>query len=66
MKSYQVTKIDSSTEKEINYGINPEEDVKLITRGYKQDKSLPEIYDRIGNSLVSKQIVSLSTIHSIK
>ncbi len=48
MKSYQVTKVDC-TEKEINYGINPEEYVKLITRGYKQDKSLPKIYDRKGS-----------------
>ncbi len=49
MKRYQVTKIDSTTEKETNLGLNPEEDVKLITRGYKQDKSLPEIYNRKGS-----------------
>ncbi len=49
MKYYQVTKIDSETEKETNLGVNPEEDVKLITRGYKQDESLPEIYDRKGS-----------------
>jgi len=49
MKRYQVTKIDSTTEKETNYGVNPEEDVKLITRGYKQDKELPEMYSRKGS-----------------
>ncbi len=49
MKRYQVTKVDSTTEKETNYGINCEEDMKLITRGYKQDEFLPEIYDRKGS-----------------
>jgi len=49
MKRYQVTKIDSTTEKETNLGINLEEDVKLITRGYKQDEELPEMYSRKGS-----------------
>ncbi len=49
MKRYQVTKIDSTTEKETNYGINPEEDVKLITRGYKRDELLTEMYSRKGS-----------------
>ncbi len=48
-KRYQVTKIDSITEIETNYGINSEENVKLITRGYKQDKLLPEMYSRKGS-----------------
>lgn len=33
-KSYKVTKVDSQTEEERDYGINNYETMKLITRGY--------------------------------
>ncbi len=49
MKRYQVTKIDSVTGKEINYGINSEEDVRLIVRGYARDELLPDMYNRAGS-----------------
>ena len=49
MKRYQVTKIDSVNGKEINYGINSEEDVRLIVRGYARDELLPDMYNRAGS-----------------
>lgn len=49
MKKYDITKIDTKTEKEVNYGIMCEEDMKLVIRGYKQDKDIPSIYSRVGS-----------------
>lgn len=49
MKYYQVTKVDSTTGNAINYGQNSEPDMKLITRGYKQDELIPEFYNRKGS-----------------
>lgn len=49
MKYYQVTKINSITGKEINYGVNCEEDMRLITRGYAQDELLHDMYNRAGS-----------------
>lgn len=46
MKYYKVEKVDSITGKTTNYGINCEEDMKLITRGYKQDELLTNMYNR--------------------
>lgn len=37
MKTYEVIKINSKTGQEINYGFYGMEDVKLITRGYKNN-----------------------------
>lgn len=34
MKLYNVTKININTNEEINYGIQNEEDMRAITRGY--------------------------------
>ena len=49
MKIYDITKIDTKTEKEVNYGTMCEEDMKLVTRGYKQDKDIASIYSRVGS-----------------
>ena len=49
MKWYQVTKIDSNTGKEINYGVKSEDDMRLITRGYIKDELLPNMYNRAGS-----------------
>lgn len=46
MKRYSVVKLDSKTEKEINYGICSEDDMKLITRGYRMDSDFNEMYVR--------------------
>lgn len=46
MKYYSVKKVDFITGKTIDYGINCEEDMKLITRGYIQDEVLLNMYDR--------------------
>lgn len=48
-KKYRVVKIDSKSEKEINYGLMCEEDVRLVTRGYKQDDAIPSMYNRRGS-----------------
>lgn len=49
MKIYDITKIDTKSEKEVNYGTMCEEDMKLVTRGYKQNKDITSIYSRVGS-----------------
>lgn len=46
MKYYQVIKINSRTEEKSNYGINSEDDMKAITKGYQQDKSTINLYNQ--------------------
>ena len=46
MASYKVKKIDAITEKEIDYGHLPYNDMKLVTRGYKEDNELKGYYNR--------------------
>jgi hypothetical protein len=49
MKMYNITKFDVKSDKEIKYGIYGEDDVKLITRGYRQEKDIPSMYTRKGS-----------------
>lgn len=49
MKRYNITKLNAKTENEVNYGTMCEEDMKLVTRGYKQDKDIPTMYTRKGS-----------------
>lgn len=50
MKTYRITKMDSKTEKETNYGGGyTEEDVKAITKGYKFNGLF---YDRKGSNYI--------------
>ena len=50
MKKYKVTKLDSRSGKETEYGGGyTEEDVKLITKGYKFNGLF---YDRKGSSII--------------
>lgn len=49
MKRYNIKKFNSKTENEVNYGTMCEEDMKLVTRGYKQDKYIPTMYVRKGS-----------------
>lgn len=50
MKLYSVIKMDSKSGKQIaNYGQMCEDDMKLTTRGYKQDDLLKNMYDRKGS-----------------
>lgn len=51
MKRYQVTKIEGNG-KEKDYGVMCEEDMKLVTRGYKQDEFLNNLYTRKGSSAI--------------
>jgi hypothetical protein len=47
---YRVTKIDSTTGNEIEYGGGyTADDVKAITKGYAQDKTIKDFYNRAGS-----------------
>lgn len=50
-KIYKVVKIDAN-DKEYDYGTMCEEDMKLVTRGYKQDEFLNNLYTRKGSSAI--------------
>lgn len=48
MKTYEVTKCEANgTEK--HYGVMCEEDMKLVTRGYKKDENFSNLYMRKGS-----------------
>lgn len=50
MKTYKITKINAETERTIDYGGGySAEDVKTITKGYKQDPEFKEMYNRFGS-----------------
>lgn len=46
MKIYRVEKCELETERWLDYGTMPEEDMKLVTRGYTQDPEMPDLYSR--------------------
>lgn len=46
MERYNITKVNSKTEEEVKYGVYGKDDMVLITRGYKQDKDIPNLYMR--------------------
>lgn len=50
MTIYDVTKYNLHTEEVIRYGTMCEEDMKLVTRGYKQHPGDKEIYMRKGSN----------------
>lgn len=49
MKYYYVVKLDTKTDEEIDYGQMCEDDMMLVTRGYKPDTEMKSIYDRRGS-----------------
>lgn len=49
MKLYKILKVDSKTGKECNIGSWGYDDMKLITRGYKQENGSSDFYNRKGS-----------------